>query len=423
MRSRNQPASTDAPRLMGLAELANYLGVKPAALPKLITTFKKIHFPQPLPQFGLYDRKVIDLWLDRLSGITTDGRFGFHPPEYFRIGSPFAPVKRAAGAIRERASTNPYTVAEAIDSYAAYTREHTTSITRVQWVSNATILPHFGHRTVDSLNPAEIRAWHEAIAKSPKVKRVGFGQARAYCDPPKTPEEIRRRKMTANGHLMVLKAALNLAFREGKVTSDAPWRAVPAFKNVHNAHARYLTVEECQRLIPLLAPDFRDLARAAIYTGARLMELTCLVASDFNEEAGTVHFKPGKNRTGRHVILNDEGARFFASRTENLHKSDLIFRRGDGEKWRPTDASHRLLRPVEVAGLDHITFHSFRHTYASMMIQAGASISAVAKNLGHKQTEICERYYAHLRPSFVASEIRGKMPSLNLSEGTVQSGT
>lgn len=415
MRSHTQRAPVSAPRLMGLSDLAHYLGVKPNALPKLIASFQKIQFPQPLPQFGLYDRKVIDLWLDRLSGITTDGRYNFHPPEYFRIGSPFAPIKRTSGAIRERLSENSYTVAEAIDNYAAYTREHTVSITRVQWISNATILPHFGHRAVDSLSPAEIRSWHEAIAKTPKVKRVGFGQPRAYCDPPKTPEEIRRRRMTANGHLMVLKAALNLAFREGKVTSDAPWRVVPAFKNVHNAHARYLTVEECQRLVPLLARDFRDLARAAIYTGARLKELTSLVASDFNKEAGTVHFRPGKNRTGRHVILNDEGANFFASRTANLHKDDLIFRRGDGEKWRATDAAHRLLRPVEIAGLEHITFHSFRHTYASMMIQAGASISAVAKNLGHKQTEICERYYAHLRPSFVASEIRGKMPQLNLT--------
>lgn len=413
MRSPVQP-ETSAPRLMSLDELARYLGVKPDSLPKLISTFKKIQFPQPLPHFGLYDRKVIDLWLDRLSGITPDGRYNFHPPEFFKIGSRFAPVRQTARVPRGQRSDNTYTVAQAVDAYAAYARTHTHSITRVQWIANATILPHFGHRTIESLTAPEIRAWHEGIANSPRAKHVAYGQPRAYYGPPKTQEEKRRRKMTANLHLMTLKAALNLAFREGKVSSDAVWRAVPAFRNVHNVNARFLTLEECQKLLPLLEPAFRRLARAALYTGARLMELVNLIVSDFDAKAGTVHFKPGKNLNGRHVFLNEEGIRFFAECVQNLHPTDLIFRRGDGEKWRATDPSHRLKDPLREAGLQHMTFHAFRHTYASMMIQAGASIAAVAKNLGHKRTDICERYYTHLTDSFIAGEIRGKMPLLDV---------
>lgn len=107
MRSSMQPGTTSTPRLMSLEELAHYLGVKPSAFPKLISTFKKIQFPQPLPQFGLYDRKVIDLWLDRLSGITTDGRYNFHPPEFFKIGSRFAPVRQTARVPRASVPKQP----------------------------------------------------------------------------------------------------------------------------------------------------------------------------------------------------------------------------------------------------------------------------------------------------------------------------
>jgi hypothetical protein len=75
-------------------------------------------------------------------------------------------------------SKNPYTVAEAVDDYLSWFRQHHKSAEAVTYKCNATILPHFGHRKVEELTPPQIRAWHEAIANTPKTRHVAYGQPR-----------------------------------------------------------------------------------------------------------------------------------------------------------------------------------------------------------------------------------------------------
>jgi integrase len=49
-------------------------------------------------------------------------------------------------------------------------------------------------------------------------------------------------------------------------------------------------------------------------------------------------------------------------------------------------------------------------------LQAGASLPVIAANLGHTDTRMTERHYAHLIPSHVAQVIRATMPKLGLIE-------
>jgi integrase len=49
-------------------------------------------------------------------------------------------------------------------------------------------------------------------------------------------------------------------------------------------------------------------------------------------------------------------------------------------------------------------------------LQAGASLPVIAANLGHTDTRMTERHYAHLVPSRVAQVIRATMPKLGLVE-------
>jgi hypothetical protein len=53
------------------------------------------------------------------------------------------------------------------------------------------------------------------------------------------PDGQRRRKASANWVLTILKAALNSAFADSKVASDAAWRAVKPFREVEAARIRY----------------------------------------------------------------------------------------------------------------------------------------------------------------------------------------
>ena len=65
-------------------------------------------------------------------------------------------------------------------------------------------------------------------------------------------DAIRRRRSSANRTLTVLKAALNRAWREGKVRSDDAWRRVEPFEEADAARVRYLTVAEAKRLAQCL---------------------------------------------------------------------------------------------------------------------------------------------------------------------------
>jgi integrase len=51
---------------------------------------------------------------------------------------------------------------------------------------------------------------------------------------------------------------------------------------------RYLTIDECRRLINTAEGEFRNLVRAALLTGCRFGELATLQVDDFNRDAGTL---------------------------------------------------------------------------------------------------------------------------------------
>lgn len=83
------------------------------------------------------------------------------------------------------------------------------------------------------------------------------------------------------------------------------------FKKVDTARVRYLTVAEAKRLVGAAEPDFRLLIQAALQTGARYGELARLTVADFNPDVGTVTVQQSKSSKSRHVVLTDEGIRFF----------------------------------------------------------------------------------------------------------------
>jgi len=70
---------------------------------------------------------------------------------------------------------------------------------------------------------------------------------------------------------------------------------------------------------------------------------------------------------------------------------------------------------MSAARLDSVTLHELRHSYASTMVRAGAPLMIVAQALGHADTRMVEKHYAHLAPSYVADVIRSTAPDLKLA--------
>ncbi len=62
----------------------------------------------------------------------------------------------------------------------------------------------------------------------------------------------------------------------------------------------------------------------------------------------------------------------------------------------------RAYKVWDAAGQERISLHSCRHTYASLMIDAGVDISKISKYMGHAQVAITIDRYGHLLPDDLA---------------------
>lgn len=63
------------------------------------------------------------------------------------------------------------------------------------------------------------------------------------------------------------------------------------------------------------------------------------------------------------------------------------------------------------AKIEGVTFHILRHTYASHAVMNGMHIGVLSAHLGHKDTRITERHYAHLCQSYKQRLVRANAPS------------
>jgi integrase len=53
---------------------------------------------------------------------------------------------------------------------------------------------------------------------------------------------------------------------------------------------------------------------------------------------------------------------------------------------------------IEQAGLRRFRFHDLRHTFGSLLIQAGVSPAYVQKQMGHRSIQVTIDVYGHLIP-------------------------
>jgi integrase len=111
------------------------------------------------------------------------------------------------------------------------------------------------------------------------------------------------------------------------------------------------------------------------------------------------------------VPLTKEGVALFEEITAGKAEDASPFARADGSPWYRI-AVLRAMRAACVAGkiTPPATFHTLRHTYASHLVQKKVPLLFVAAALGHADTRMVEKHYAHLAPSQVAALIRKNLP-------------
>lgn len=296
------------------------------------------------------------------------------------------------------------TVTGAIKEYVRdlKTRKSPEAARRAEQAAGKHILPTLGKLEVSRLTTKRLKTWKDGLPKSETDA-----------------ETIRRSKDTANRVLNILKAALNLAFRDGSVRSDTAWRRLKPFDKVSRARDVFLSQVQCAALLEACEPDFKQLVRSALLTGARYGELTARKVADFDPKQGVLRVVDGKTGS-RDIILNDTGiAHFKALAKDKLPAALLHYRevtRKDVETgelrteiipWGKSEQHRRIKAAVAKANKSLKTaadrlppdtcFYSLRHTHASLALLAGVNIQVLAENMGTSVRMIEKHYGKFLR--------------------------
>ncbi|MEO5663513.1 MAG: site-specific integrase [Nocardioides sp.] len=142
---------------------------------------------------------------------------------------------------------------------------------------------------------------------------------------------------------------------------------------------------------------------------------TVEIVETYDERAGTVKPYP-KGRRARGVPLRDDLVAALRIHLEDTPdpgscgcdhvsgrcRSGLVFTTASGVPLRNSNWSIRWRKAVTASGVGHARIYDLRHTFASWMLQNGASLEEVGQVLGHLSTETT-KIYAHLARKHSAS--------------------
>jgi len=242
-----------------------------------------------------------------------------------------------------------------------------------------------------------------------------------------TREEIeawRRERMTTsrpatiNRDLSRLRRMFSLAVEWG-LLEESPMQGIK-FLRENNARTRYLSLEECQRLIAsCMAPHIRAMVSVALHSGMRLGEILNLRWYDLDFSSGFILVRDSKNGESRHVPMD---ATLFALFRAYPHRpsTDLVFSSSSG--GHIVDVRTGFLNSCKRAGLIDLHFHDLRHTFASQFVMSGGDLYILKEILGHKSITMTQRY-AHLSPTYKIKAIdrmntlwAGATPQVSTSE-------
>lgn len=305
-----------------------------------------------------------------------------------------APLPLRAGGILLR---------ELIDLYMAhYTGRDSTRVTRLAWWRE-----RVGAITLQDLTDDHVHAALEDLASRPARVFVGTD------DTGRKQYQFKKRPIapaTVNRYAAALGAVISWAIKRRIAPKGYvhPCRTIER-RPENNEKLRFLSDDERERLLEACKasswPRLYALVLAALTTGARKSELTGLRWGDIDLERAVAYVRHTKNGEPRVLPLVpglvDELRRFAGGATALVFESprdpDRVFT--FEPRW------HEALRAARIRDF---TFHSLRHSCASLLAKSGATLLEIADVLGHRQLQMTKRY-SHLATSHKAALVNRVM--------------
>jgi integrase len=247
-----------------------------------------------------------------------------------------------------------------------------------------------------------------------------------------------------NDALAVLSRLLDAA-RRARFIDHNPAREVkrPGTRESVSPISRALTIDQVTRLLAGIPEGvYRRYVAALVYTGMRAGEATALRVGDVDFTRGIIRVSRSLS-PGKHGELVEQSPKSHKSREVPLiaalrpHAEDaargkrpdqLLFAGPDGGRL----TNHNVRRAIgwdtlRVAiGRPDLRMHDLRHTFATLLFDAGASAPDVQATLGHSSLQVTERYSraregVALRAGAALDQALGTTPTT--ADGATRGGT
>ena len=165
-----------------------------------------------------------------------------------------------------------------------------------------------------------------------------------------------------------------------------PFRLVK-FLREDNLKCETLSEAEEQKLLAAAPPYLKDVVLMACNTGLRRSDVFNLKWEDVSIEEKKLTIIMGKTRKVHEVFLNPKALEVV---NRQRRDSAYVFTNREGEKIKCVRGA--LEAAVKRAGLKKTTFHTFRHSVATRLLENGADIVTVKEIMGHANIKTTLRY-------------------------------
>lgn len=276
---------------------------------------------------------------------------------------------------------------------------------------------------------SHVRLWIAPVTKDLPMRELGQSHVRKIRQ---RLQEAERSPRLIQAVFTTFNATWRSAQEDGIVVGKSPGlkkkfkRTLPS---VDNRKERFLSFAEEKRLLDALlvrSQDIHDMAVVSLDCGLRWGEITDLTWDRVNFDSGVLHLTHTKSGGSRWVPVTERVRETLRQRGRG-EPGTLVFPGRFGEKINSPSAS--FSRTVKDVGLNEgvddpklrVSFHTLRHTCASRLLDAGASIYEVSKILGHSSVTVTERYghlvQEHLEAAVKKMELVRRNKAGNQSPG------
>jgi integrase len=255
-------------------------------------------------------------------------------------------------------------------------------------------------------------------------------------------QDLRDRGL-ANSTIKHVHHFLRQAFKKArrrKYIVENPLEDVETPKGKPPADRNALTAEQVVALLDACEGDRLEyLFYMLLTTGIRIGEARALRWQDWQEDRlhirhTLVDERPGfsfgtpKTKGSERVLyLTDEQQRVLSKQaylqkliretSKQWHDYRLVFATSSGKPLQRSNIARSLDRLTKRAGVPRMAVHELRHTYTSLALQQGVPSKVLATRLGHSDTTMTMKVYAH------AYESDLRRAALSLGELTQDAAT